>query len=103
MTRPDKYVGKGIPMVTAGRFTRGMGRYVNDLPLVNVKHVAFARSTEAHARITSLDVSAAAAHPGCIAVYTADDLFPLLVNPYWGGWEGTARAEGSPLARNKVR
>jgi carbon-monoxide dehydrogenase large subunit len=103
MTRPDKYVGKGIPMVTAGRFTRGMGRYVNDLPLVNVKHVAFARSTEAHARITGLDVSAAAAHPGCIAAYTADDLFPLLINPYWGGWEGTARAEGSPLARNKVR
>ena len=48
-------------------------------------------------------MSAAAAHPGCIAVYTADDLFPLLINPYWGGWEGTARAEGSPLARNKVR
>jgi aerobic carbon-monoxide dehydrogenase large subunit len=103
MTRPDKYVGKGIPMVTAGRFTRGMGRYVNDLPLASVSHVAFARSTEAHARITNLDIRAAAEHPDAIAVYTAEDLFPLLVNPYWGGWEGTARAEGSPLARDKVR
>ena len=26
MTRPNEYVGKGIPMVTAGRFTRSVGR-----------------------------------------------------------------------------
>ena len=63
----------------------------------------FRSQHQAHARITRLDVSSGAARTGCIGVFTADDLFPVLVNPYWGGWEGTATADDPPLARNKVR
>ncbi len=105
MSRVSGYVGKGIPMIDAARFTQGRGRYVNDLPFSDLAQIAFARSTEAHARITRLDVSAAREHPGAIAVITAADLEGrgILVNRYWGGWRGTATADYFPLARGKVR
>jgi carbon-monoxide dehydrogenase large subunit len=103
MTRAGRYVGKGVPMMDAKRFTRGLGRYVNDLPMAHAAVVSFARSTEAHARIARLDVSAARAHPGAIAVLTAEDLEPVVKNRYWGGIDGTSTADYFPLARGKVR
>lgn len=102
-TRASGYVGKGIAMREAARFTRGLGRYVNDLPFPRLAHVAFARSTEAHGRITRLDVSEARAHPEAIAVLTAEDLEDVIVNRYWGGWRGTSTGDYFPLAREKVR
>jgi carbon-monoxide dehydrogenase large subunit len=102
-SRAGGYIGKGIPMRDAARLTRGKGRYINDIPVANAAHVAFHRSTEAHARITSVDIERARAHPEAIAVLTADDLKPMLVNRYWGGWEGTAIADYYPLASGKVR
>jgi carbon-monoxide dehydrogenase large subunit len=105
MSRASGYVGKGIPMLDAARFTKGQGRYVNDLKFPDVAQIAFARSSEAHARIKSIDVSAAKAHPEAIAVITADDLerSGILVNRYWGGWRGSSTADYYPLARKKVR
>jgi carbon-monoxide dehydrogenase large subunit len=105
MSRAGGYVGKGIPMRDAARFTQGRGRYVNDLKFVDVGQIAFARSTEAHARIKSIDVTAAREHPNAIAVITAADLEEsgILVNRYWGGWNGTSTADYYPLARKKVR
>lgn len=101
-TRAGGWVGKGIPMRDAERFMRGEGRYVADLPF-DGGHVAFARSTEAHARIVSIDVEAARAHPDVIAVVTADHLGDVVINRYWGGWRGTSTADYYPLARGKVR
>jgi carbon-monoxide dehydrogenase large subunit len=101
--RAGDYVGKGIPMRESARFTRGQGRYLNDLPITNAAHVAFVRSTDAHARIVSVDVERARAHPGAIAVMTAADIAPVLVNRYWGGWVGTSTADYLPLAAGKVR
>jgi carbon-monoxide dehydrogenase large subunit len=101
--RAGGFVGKGIPMRDAARFTRGRGRYVNDLPLARVAHVAFVRSSYAHARVTRIDVERARMHPDVIAVMTAGDLAPVLRGRYWGGWEGTAGADYLPLAAEKVR
>jgi aerobic carbon-monoxide dehydrogenase large subunit len=101
--RVGGYVGKGIPMQDAARFTRGRGRYINDLPVANAAHVAFVRSTSPHARIAAVDVERARAHPDALAVLTAAELAPALVNRYWGGWEGTAGADYLPLAADKVR
>lgn len=102
-TRAAGYIGKGIPMRDAARFTRGMGRYVNDLPVAEAAHVAFVRSSAAHARLTEVSVERAREHPDTIAVITAQDLDRVLVNRYWGGWDGTATADYLPLAANKVR
>lgn len=60
---------------------KGRGRYVDDVKLPGMAHVAFARSPYAHARIKSIDTTAAASMPGVVAVYTVDDvrhLGPLL-------------------------
>ncbi len=58
-------------------FLTGAAQYTADLDeplLADAVHVHFVRSTIAHARITELDVSEAAAAPGVVAVLTMDDI-----------------------------
>lgn len=52
------------------RFVRGRGRYVDDLNLPGMLHLAVLRSPVAHARIVSIDTLAAEAHPKVKAVVT---------------------------------
>jgi aerobic carbon-monoxide dehydrogenase large subunit len=52
----------------------GEVRYFDDFPVAGQLHVAFVRSTIAHARIESIDTSGATGMPGVVAVYTAADL-----------------------------
>ena len=56
------------------RFLRGEGAYVENLPQDDALHLAFARSLLAHARLGSVDTSAAEAAPDVVAVLTAADL-----------------------------
>jgi carbon-monoxide dehydrogenase large subunit len=57
-----------------GRFIRGKGRYVDDVRLPQMLHSAILRSPFAHARINSVDTSAALELPGVSAVITGNDL-----------------------------
>src|SRR3984893_16292113 len=59
------------------RFIRGKGNYVDDLQLPGMLHGAILRSPMAHARITSIDTSAAEAHPKVKAVITGKTLETL--------------------------
>lgn len=59
------------------RLLRGMGRYVDDIDPAECLHMAFVRSPLANARITSINVSRAAVHPGVRLVLTSSDLHPL--------------------------
>ncbi|MCY3978182.1 MAG: xanthine dehydrogenase family protein molybdopterin-binding subunit, partial [Chloroflexi bacterium] len=52
----------------------GSGKYVGDIKLPGMCHVAFARSPYAHAKILSIDTVAALAREGVLAVVTGDDL-----------------------------
>ena len=56
------------------RFIRGRGNYVDDVQLPGMLHLAILRSPYAHARIISIDVTAAQAHPKVKAVVTGADL-----------------------------
>ena len=56
------------------RFIRGHGNYVDDVVLPGMLHLAILRSPYAHARIVSVDVTAALAHPKVKAVVTGADL-----------------------------
>ncbi len=56
------------------RFVRGKGLYINDVQLRGMLHGAVLRSPYAHARILSVDVSAAEAHPKVRAVITGEAL-----------------------------
>ncbi len=52
------------------RLIRGLGSFVDDVQLTGMLHLAILRSPVAHARITSIDTSAAEAHPKVRAVVT---------------------------------
>jgi carbon-monoxide dehydrogenase large subunit len=56
------------------RMLQGRGRYVSDWNLDGQAHGAFLRADRPHAKILSIDASAALAMPGVIAVLTGDDV-----------------------------
>ena len=81
------------------RFVRGQGRYIDDLKLPGMLHGAALRSPVAHARIVSIDTSAAQAHPKVKAVITGKDLEGLGL-----AWMPTMSADTQAvLATDKVR
>jgi carbon-monoxide dehydrogenase large subunit len=79
------YVGRPVARREDGRFLTGSARYLDDLHPDGVLHAAFTRSLVAHARLGAVDVGAARALPGVVAVLTAADLRdvrpPPLVEP----------------------
>ncbi|MEA3184547.1 MAG: hypothetical protein QOJ74_1024, partial [Ilumatobacteraceae bacterium] len=60
----------------------GSGRYTADLTLTGMLAAKFRYADTAHARITKLDVSAARAIPGVMAVLTADDVPDVHFGPF---------------------
>ncbi len=56
----------------------GNGRFIDDIRIPGLLHVAFVRSPHPHAAIRSIDASVARALPGVYAVLTLDDLAPVL-------------------------
>ncbi len=78
----------------------GATQYYDDLQVDGLLHVAFVRSTVAHANIDSIDTSDAKGMPGVVAVYTAADL-PL--NPVHGFVMLPPTMNRPPLATDKVR
>jgi len=56
------------------RLITGRGRYAGDVSPAGLTHLVFLRSHLPHATISSIDVEAARAMPGVLAVWTADDL-----------------------------
>ena len=68
-----RYVGASIKRREDPRFIQGQGRYVANLQLRDMVHVAIKRSPYAHARITGMDTSAASAMEGVLAVFTGQD------------------------------
>ncbi len=71
------FVGRSVRRVEDVRFLRGRARFVDDIEPAGTLHVAFVRSTQPHARIRRVDVSAARAAAGVAAVITGEDLVSL--------------------------
>jgi aerobic carbon-monoxide dehydrogenase large subunit len=67
-------LGDRMPRKEDGRFIRGKGNYVDDVRLPQMLHSAILRSPYAHARINSVDTSAALELSGVHAVITGEDL-----------------------------
>jgi carbon-monoxide dehydrogenase large subunit len=98
-----RFVGEKIPRVEDRRILSGRGKYVDDLNLPNMLHAAFVRSPFAHARVNSIDVSAARTAPGVVAVFTGDDMRQLC-NPVSTSLAfGVKFPEFYPLVTDKVR
>ena len=91
-------LGQAVPRFEDPRLLRGGGRYVDDMVLPRMAFGHVLRSPHAHARIRSIDTTAAKATPGVLAVLTGAD---------WqaSGWgdlpsaSGNMRRDGSPAYR----
>src|SRR5215207_10074890 len=99
-TIEDRPIGFGrLKRKEDARFIRGQGRYVDDVQLPGMLHGAVLRSPVAHARIVSIDTSAALQHPKVQAVITGKDLEGLGL-----AWMPTLSADTQAvLATDKVR
>jgi len=99
-----KIVGARIKRTEDPRLLTGLGAYTDDRQVTRVLHVAFRRSDQAHARIRSVDCTAARGAPGVVAVFTAEDLGeavrPLIAISRMPSYYPTPLL---PLARDKVR
>jgi predicted permease len=73
------------------RLIRGDGNYLDDVQVEDPLHCAFVRSPLAHARVASVDVSAAREQPGVVAVGATST---LALRGYT--WTGDASIEGRP-------
>ena len=56
-------IGHSVARKEDARFIRGQGHYIDDVQLPGMLHGAVLRSPYAHARIVTVDTSAAQAHP----------------------------------------
>src|SRR5258706_1373009 len=67
------FIGRAMPRFEDLRFVRGSGNYTDDVSLPEQSYAAFVRAPHAHARIVSIDMSAARRRPGVLAVLTGED------------------------------
>lgn len=68
-----RYFGMDVQRIEDPRLLTGHGRYIDDIHLPGMLHAAFLRSSNAHALITSIDMSRAKALPGVHAIYRLAD------------------------------
>ncbi|WP_246176736.1 xanthine dehydrogenase molybdopterin binding subunit [Parvibaculum sedimenti] len=108
-------VGQSIAHESANRHVRGSAIYVDDMPETEgLLHAWVILSDRAHAKITTLDLSAVKVAPGVVCVCTADDIpgandvAPILSNEpllaknvveYWGQAISIIAAETEAQAR----
>jgi carbon-monoxide dehydrogenase large subunit len=102
--------GHAVRRIEDPALVTGRGAFVDDFELDGQAHLCFLRSPHAHARIVSIDVSAALGLPDVLAVYTGTDLVDAGLGAFPGP-SGFRRPDGSPgitpprraLAHERVR
>src|SRR5690349_8985088 len=67
-------IGQGVSRFEDPRLVRGGGRYTDDIKLPGMAHGVMLRSPHAHAKINSIDITAARTAPGVLAVLTSADI-----------------------------
>jgi CO/xanthine dehydrogenase Mo-binding subunit len=82
---PLKIVGQEVPRVDGTDRVRGQIQYTADVQLPGMLHAAVLRSPHARARLTKLDLEAAAKGTGVRAVIGPDDLEQLTDEPGYVG------------------
>ncbi len=103
--KPGKYVGQPTERPDTRRLLKGRGKFVDDIQLPRMLHAAFLRSPVAHAKIKSIDTSAAEKVKGVVKIFKGTD-FIGVVEPYVGVLShlaGLRSAPQMPLATDTVR
>lgn len=92
-------IGHSVRRKEDDRFIQGAGRYLDDVVLPGMLHMAILRSPVAHARIVSIDASEAQAMEGVVAVVTGE-----MLAGYNLAWMPTLSGDTQAvLATDKVR
>ena len=89
-------IGQGVPRFEDPRLVRGGGRYVDDVKIPGMAYGMVLRSPHGHAKINSIDTTAAKAAPGVLATITGTDWKKAGLGdlPSHGGLK---RRDGSPM------
>src|SRR3954451_5178640 len=95
-------IGASLKRVEDDALLRGAGRYLDDHTEPGLLHLAFVRSPHPHARLVSIDASAALATPGVVAVLTLADLDGASFEEP-SGPPGASLRGVTPLATDTVR
>lgn len=114
----SRFVGAEVRRKEDPRLITGSSTYVDDLKVPGMGVIAMVRSPHPHAKIVSIDKSAALAMPGVIDVVTGEELAQFCGSLAGGSAEGGSGEEANliqqeeeaeasppiwPLARGKVR
>lgn len=99
------HVGEAIARREDFRFLTGAGHYIDDVHLDGMLHASLYRSAWPHARILSVEISAAAAVPGVVGVFTYADFRDVLkpIRPRIAAMPHFEDFLQLPLAGDKVR
>src|SRR5277367_6063668 len=92
-------IGRSVPRLEGREKVTGRAEYTHLMRLPGMLYGKIFRSTVAHGRIKSIDVSAAKKIPGVSRVITADDVRKVIPDPYYG----PAFHDQPILAIDKVR
>jgi carbon-monoxide dehydrogenase large subunit len=103
----EPYVGRAMRRKEDPRMITGRGRYIDDIAVPGMLYAAIVRSPEAHARISSIDTSAAEQRDDVIAVFTGEDVAGDVAAPMVMAWAPPGveinTPECWPLSRGEVK
>ena len=98
VTEPGRFgSGRSVRRVEDDALLRGEGRFADNVKVDGELHAQFVRSSHPHARIAGIDVQAARAMPGVVAIFTGRELASAGVAPIPNSAD-FRRADGAPTA-----
>src|SRR6476660_9750132 len=99
-----RVLGRSVPRLEDRPLVRGQGQFVGDIAFPHQLHMRVVRSPYAHALLRAVDVSAALAAPGVVAVWTAADIADLSPIHFRDPANEALRPYRQPLlARDRLR
>ncbi len=84
-------IGASVVRKEDRRFITGKGRYVDDIKVLGMTHAHFIRSPHAHAKVKSIDSSAAMKMPGVVGVLTGQQIVDDKIGNLICGWAITSK------------
>jgi carbon-monoxide dehydrogenase large subunit len=102
ITKTEKLVGQRIRRREDPRLITGTATYVDDIKMPGMHYASIVRSPHAAAKIRSIDISKAAAHPGVAAVFTGKDVAGVGPVPCGASLPGLRVPHHTILATDRV-
>ncbi len=101
--KSKSWTGQALPRKEDDRLVRGRGKFVDDYKMPGMLHLRIVRSPYAHARILSVDTSAAEKAPGVVCTLTGKEIAGL-TSPFMEiGPDVGQKIVDYPMAVDKVR